>query len=315
MGAVRPVYVELDIRSDMEKLWERTQSPDQHEQWDLRFTEIRYLPKRAEEPQRFRYTTRIGFGLRIEGTGETAGTIDTENGTRLSALRFGSDSRLSLIREGGGFWRYTPHDSKVTFMTRYDYKTRFGFIGRWIDRIAFRLLIGWATAWSFDRLRLWLEKGIPPAVSLQRWLVHYGIAALLAALWLYQGIVPKLVAPGAGELDWLRATGLFNGSEREALWVLGLLEAIFGVLVLIRSRDRAVHALACAGLITLAVPALAANPQLWAAPLSPIALNTAMIGLHGTVAALSSDLPSARNCRRKPQQTQRTGGDAHDVHL
>jgi uncharacterized membrane protein YkgB len=127
--------------------------------------------------------------------------------------------------------------------------------------------------------------------------------------------VPKLVAPWAGELDWLRETGLFNGSERETLWVLGVLEATFGILVLIRSRDRAIHALACAGLITLAVSALAANPQLWAAPLSPIVLNTAMIGLHGTVAALSSDLPSARNCRRKPQQTQRTGGEAFDVHI
>ena len=25
--------------------------------------------------------------------------------------------------------------------------------------------MGWATAWSFDRLRLWLEEGIDPATS------------------------------------------------------------------------------------------------------------------------------------------------------
>lgn len=32
----------------------------------------------------------------------------------------------------------------------------------------FHPLIGWATAWSFDRLRLWIERGIPPEVSRDR---------------------------------------------------------------------------------------------------------------------------------------------------
>jgi hypothetical protein len=36
--------------------------------------------------------------------------------------------------------------------------------GRVFDRLVFRPLMGWATAWSFDRLRLWIERGLEPEV-------------------------------------------------------------------------------------------------------------------------------------------------------
>ena len=71
----------------------------------------------------------------------------------------------SIIREGSGYWKYIPTDDGIQFVTAYDYRTRFGPIGALVDRFAFRPLIGWATAWSFDRLRLWLEDGVPPALA------------------------------------------------------------------------------------------------------------------------------------------------------
>ena len=68
------IYVEVRVRGSMEALWQRTQDPALHERWDLRFTEISYLPRASEaDPQRFRYATRIGLGLRIVGEGETPG--------------------------------------------------------------------------------------------------------------------------------------------------------------------------------------------------------------------------------------------------
>lgn len=301
-GKARPVYVELDMKVDLNTLWERTQRPEMHEQWDLRFSEIRYMEKASsEEPQRFSYATRIGFGQRIEGTGETTATADEPSGRKTSALRFGSDSPISLIREGAGYWQYVPHQDAITFLTRYDYSTRFGAIGRLADRVAFRPLIGWATAWSFDRLRLWLECGIPPSVSLGRWLVHVCGTWLLALLWMYQGIVPKLVAPQAGELDLLQATGLFEGWEHVALTVLGIAEAGFGAVVAMRSQNRFVHAWAAVALVGLTVPAIITVPNLWASPASPVVLAGAMMGLHGAVALTSEQLPSAARCRRRPR--------------
>ena len=66
------VYVEILVRAPMDALWDHTQTPALHERWDLRFSRIEYLPKgREAEPQRFRYATRIGFGLDVSGEGET----------------------------------------------------------------------------------------------------------------------------------------------------------------------------------------------------------------------------------------------------
>ena len=99
---------------------------------------------------------RIGFGAAIEGWGETVGERLDAN-TRTSALKFGSDDRRSLIRAGSGYWKYEQIADEVRFITGYDYEVRWGPVGWAFDRLLFRPLIGWATAWSFDRLRLWIE--------------------------------------------------------------------------------------------------------------------------------------------------------------
>src|SRR5262249_38204563 len=87
------------------------------------------------------------------------------DGTRTSALRFASDHPLSLIREGAGYWRYVPTGVGVRFLTGYDYRPGWGGAGPLAD-LAFRPLIGWATAWSFDRLRLWVERRLDPRRAL-----------------------------------------------------------------------------------------------------------------------------------------------------
>ena len=87
--AAPPIYVETLIRAPLEELWAKTQTPAEHVRWDARFTAIEPLDARG----RFRYATRIGFGLAIEGLGETAGERQAEDGAATSALRFWSDDR------------------------------------------------------------------------------------------------------------------------------------------------------------------------------------------------------------------------------
>jgi hypothetical protein len=169
------IYVETLIRGSIAELWEKTQQPHLHQRWDLRFSTIDYLPRTSEaEPQRFLYTTRLGLGLSIAGGGESTGTRDV-SGERTSALKFWSDDPKSLIRTGSGYWRYVPGDEGIRFFTWYDYETRFGRLGELIDRWLFRPAIGWATAWSFDRLRLWIEKRLSPETARNRALLHAGI--------------------------------------------------------------------------------------------------------------------------------------------
>jgi len=97
------IYVEIVIRAPMDMLCAHTQTPALHERWDLRFSRIDHLPRVLDtEPQRFRYTTRIGFGCEVSGQGEWSGQRDLTDGSRSSALRFGSGEPLSIIREGSG---------------------------------------------------------------------------------------------------------------------------------------------------------------------------------------------------------------------
>src|SRR5205823_6987409 len=141
--------------------------PELHRRWDLRFTEIRYLPRPdPSAPQRFLYDTRLGFGLRIQGEGETIATRQGAAGARTSSLRFWSDDPKSLIRVGSGYWQYIPVAGGVRFLTRYQYATRFGTAGQLFNQQVFQPLIAWATAWSFDRLRIWLECDVEPEQAL-----------------------------------------------------------------------------------------------------------------------------------------------------
>lgn len=183
------LYVETRIRADMDTLWARTQDPAVHQRWDLRFTQIVRLPAPegdadagpgGEEgaPYRFRYATRVVPGLVLAGTGVAAGQRRHADGSRTSALRFASPHPLSLLAEGSGYWRYVPDGDGVRFLTGYDYRPRWGRFGRQADRWALRPLMGWATAWSFDRLRLWCERGIPPERSLLHGLLEAAVRAL-----------------------------------------------------------------------------------------------------------------------------------------
>ncbi|MFD4770536.1 hypothetical protein [Streptomyces niveus] len=175
------LYVETRIRTEMDTLWQRTQDPAQHQRWDLRFSEIDYLPRPPGEPQRFRYAVRILPFLTVSGTGISAGESGGADGRRVSVLRFASEHPLSLLAEGSGYWRYVPTPDGIRFLTGYDYRPRWGRFGAVADRWVFRPLMGWATAWSFDRLRLWCEHGVSPARSLAQGVAEVTVRLLAAA--------------------------------------------------------------------------------------------------------------------------------------
>jgi hypothetical protein len=293
----RGIYVEILIRATADQIWRATQTPGLHQQWDLRFSEIDYLPKAAEfEPQRFRYATRIGFGLRIEGEGESTGTREDTTGLRTSALKFRSEDRKSLIREGSGYWRYIPTDTGVRFLTWYDYRTRFGIAGAIFDRLVFRPLIGWATAWSFDRLRLWLDEGTRPEASRRMAAIHAMARVGTALVWLWQGIVPKLLLPSADERAMLGAAGL----PASTLPYIGAAEVLFGLALLAFWRRRSlllwnVFLMAAA----LAATALRSPSYLFAA-FNPVSLNAAVALLSVAGYWAAADAPSASRCLRRP---------------
>ncbi|OUS69200.1 hypothetical protein B1748_31785 [Paenibacillus sp. MY03] len=313
-----PIYVELDIAADMDAIWSHTQEPNLHRQWDLRFTDITYLPKEGENsPQRFLYRTRIGFGIAIAGTGESRSSRSIATGGALSTLVFESEQPISLIRRGGGYWRYKPDGDRVTFSTKFNYTTRFGIVGRLLDRLAFRPLFGYATAWSFDMLRIWLERGIAPAVTIQRAVIHYACVAVLSLLWLYEGLLPKLISPDSGELQLYRATGLFPNLEHVLLPLLGVAEIGMGIAIALWHRRRAVYVGQSILLVLLGGTAIAGTPELLLSPFNPLVLTVPMLALAIIAAMTASGVPMAGRCRRRNEDevSAEKGGGSHEVYL
>jgi hypothetical protein len=295
-----PVYVETAIGAELDAVWASTQEPAEHQRWDLRFSRIEYLPRSGDDAeQRFVYERSVFPGVTVRGWGETRGERSGPDGAA-SALRFGSDQGRSLIARGSGYWRYEASGDRVRFITRYDYEPRWGAVGRLVDRVAFRRLIGWATAWSFDRLRLWLEEGVAPERSLRTALVHSTAAGALGATWVYQGAVPKLAVRDEGELRLLRGSGLFRGREEQVLIAVGAAEVAFGLATLLRSRRRWPWLANFAVLPALAAGALRSDASVFVRPFNPASLSAAMLGLAAAGLLTREDRPSASRCLRRP---------------
>ena len=175
-GGGPPIFVSIDIDAPMDEVWRLTQDTALHPRWDLRFSSIEPVAGLPGGGQRFRYERRLP-GHVLAGTGTSVGEKRRPDGTRTSALRFTTPDRLSPLGDGRGYWRYEPLADGVRFTTGYDYRPGWG--GR-ADRLLLRRVIGWMTAWSFDRLRIWAERGEEP----ERWPVR-------SVLWVWRPERPR----------------------------------------------------------------------------------------------------------------------------
>src|SRR5215469_10308518 len=292
------LYVEIPIASSMDELWEKTQNPELHQRWDLRFTKIEYLPRQAEEPQKFLYCTRIGFGLKINGKGESTGVREGDDGARTSSLRFWSEDPKSLIKVGSGYWKYVPASNRIRFFTWYDYETRFGLVGKTLDKCFFRPLLGWATAWSFDRLRLWIEKGIPPESSRDRALVYSIARSTVAFTWFYHGLFPKLLYHDPIELDLVSRVGTPTARLIMAVTMAGWVEIFFAILLLVLWRHKWPLWLTVV-LMLIGIPVVAiCAPAYLGAAFNPVTLNLGLAALSTIGLIAGRDLPTATHCLR-----------------
>jgi hypothetical protein len=297
----RAVYVESRIRVPMERVWEATQDPGRHQRWDVRFGRIAYLPRGEGEPQRFTYATTVVPGVTIAGTGESLGDRDRPDGTRWSGLRFFAADRRSIIDAGAGYWRYIPTGDGIRFLTRYDYRPRWGAAGRWIDRWVFRPLFGWATAWSFDRLRLWLEEGTPPERSRDQAVAHALAVGGLAGVFAYQGLVPKVWKVDRGELEIWQQLGLPPHRARQVVRGVGVVETGFALVTVARSGKRWPFVIALAAMPTLALGTAKADRSILTRAFNPASLGMAVAGLAGVALATRRGRPSGRRpLRRAP---------------
>ena len=294
--------MEIAIRAPLDTVWSHSQRPELHERWDLRFTRIEYLPRLTpQDPQTFRYSTRLGFGLEIAGEGESTGQRDLPDGTRASSLTFASADRRSLILAGSGYWKYVPTGQGTRFLTAYDYRQRYGALGKAFDRLVFRPLIGWATAWSFDRLRLWIEQEVEPEAAFRSALIHALARIALAFVFIYQGIVPKLLARDAIEVALLAAGGVPPHLMSIAISLLGIAETLLGLCLIALWRSRWPLFVTLALMVAATATVIVLGPSYLTAAFNPVSLNVAVASIAVIDLMVEMEtIPSASHCLREP---------------
>lgn len=296
----KPIYVEIEIQQDIEKVWEYSQDPKLHEQWDLRFTSIRYNDKLPnEEEQTFTYSTKMMPGLEVTGWGKSNGTHEKVSGEKTSALHFGTEQMISPIAEGKGYWKYIPHENGTTFLTQYDYEVRFGLLGKLFDRL-FRPLMGWGTALSFDVLKRWIEVGESPSTQYRRFFAFYTICFLFAFVWLYQGLVPKVLTQQPLEILMLLELSPLNYAQASTaiVWV-GIAEMLFAVCWLVPKLQKRLLQLQVVIFPFLTLSAIVAEPAVAIAPFNVITLNVSLWIVSIVGLLLHKQLPTAKSCKRK----------------
>ena len=298
--AGKPIYVEIEVQDDIERIWEYSQNPKLHEQWDLRFSSITYNDKiPGEEVQRFTYTTKVMPGIHVSGWGKSKGTHEKASGEKTSALHFGTEQMLSPIAEGKGYWKYIPHQEGMTFLTQYDYTVRFGVLGKAVDRL-FRPMMGWGTALSFDVLKRWIEAGESPKTQYRRFFAFYAICFLFAFVWMYQGLVPKVLTQHPLEISMLtQLSPLTDVQASTAVVWVGVAEIFFACCWLVPKLQKFLLKLQVVIFPFLTLSASIADPAVTTAPFNVITLNITLWILSIIGLLLHEQLPTAKSCKRK----------------
>jgi hypothetical protein len=185
---------------------------------------------------------------------------------------------------------------------------RFGAAGRVLDRFL-RPVIGWATAWSFDRMRLWAERDIAPETSLRLSAIHALCRFAVAAVWLWHGLVPKLIARDADERIMLAHAGL------PAAWLpwIGAAEIAMALLVLSTWRWRGMFVLQAFLMLAALLAVALRSPAYLTHAFNPVTLNLLIVALAGIGWIASKDLPTASHCLRVDPRRSDAGQKTHNL--
>jgi hypothetical protein len=156
---------------------------------------------------------------------------------------------------------------------------------------------------------LWLEEGIPPEQARNQSVAHAVAAGGVAGVWIYQGLVPKLLAVDADEVRLLRgATGLGEQSGRVAVRLMGALEVAVGVYLAANSRKKWPFVATAVAMPVLAAGAAVGDRRGLAKAFNPISLNGAVAALAVVAVATTDDLPaSGRSLRSAPDRQPDVG--------
>jgi peptidoglycan/LPS O-acetylase OafA/YrhL len=109
----------------------------------------------------------------------------------------------------------------------------------------------------------------------------------LGAVWLYEGLVPKLLFVRPDEVELVRRSGIYFGTPELFLQLLGVAQAAFAIWLLIGWAERLAVALATLGMWILIVLVAMANPSMLTDPYGALIKDLCLTACAYTVWSLS----------------------------
>lgn len=109
----------------------------------------------------------------------------------------------------------------------------------------------------------------------------------LGIVWLYEGLVPKLLFVRPDQIDLVRRSGLFFGTPEFFLQLLGVAQVVCALWLLAGFAERLAVFIATGGMIVLIVLVARANPAMLTDPYGALIKDLCLIACAFTVWSLS----------------------------
>ena len=109
----------------------------------------------------------------------------------------------------------------------------------------------------------------------------------LGVVWLYEGLVPKLLFVRQDQIDLVERSGLFLGTPEFFLQLLGVGQVVCGLWLLAGFAERLAVFLATTGMVILIVLVARANPAMLTDPYGALIKDVCLIACAFAVWTLS----------------------------
>lgn len=116
--------------------------------------------------------------------------------------------------------------------------------------------------------------------------VHAVARVTLALVFLWHGIVPKLLFRHPDELELLRDSGLSAAGAVRTVMIMGWVEVAYAVVLLLAWRVRALFLVATIAMVVITPGLVIGSPRFVPAAFTPVTLNlcVAVLGVIGWMA-------------------------------
>lgn len=119
------------------------------------------------------------------------------------------------------------------------------------------------------------------------WFVRISARIALGLVWLYEGLVPKILFVRADEIDLVQKSGLVWRSPEWTLLVLGLAQIAVGLWLLIGWAERAAVAFATLWMFVLIALVAGGNPGMLTDPYGALVKDFCLVACAITVWVLA----------------------------